>query len=542
MLDTKIFLSAIDQLEQQGIAKEITVKALKEAFETIVKKKHVEGLPDLMVRVDIVPEEGRIDIFNIKNVVEEVEDDAIEISLEEAQEVNPDVKIGDQVEFKIELDDFTKQDAMKFKTILKQKIKEAEKQAILTLYADKVDEIIVGYVEKNEPRYTLLNIDRTSVLLHDKEKIGDETFEIGQAVKVYLAGVGSNGENGITISRACPGFLKRLFEEEIPDVFNGYVVIKDIAREAGERSKVSVYTDNINIDPVGACIGQGGQKIQRICQQLNREKIDIIQFHHHKGLFVSECLKPAEVVGAKILEDGSVIAIVKDGDLKVAIGRRGVNARLAVKLAGCKIDIKEESLALSEGIEFLTIEEMKKEDEILLRQQRQLKEIEKLAQLQREYEENKQNQPVVEEEFDDYDDDFEEEVFEEEQEEQEVVVQEEEKQPVVEEVNVVVEEEKKPEEEEVVEYVPVIMQPKVSLADLEKQIEEEKKKKNNQNTSYKKKNQKDETVVEVKKETTQRMDIYTQEELDEFEYEDEDDYIDDEDIDYDEYDEYYEDN
>ena len=207
MLDTKIFLSAIDQLEQQGIAKEITVRALKEAFETIVKKKHVEGLPDLMVRVDIVPEEGRIDIFNIKNVVEEVEDDAIEISLDEAREVNPDVNLGDQMEFKIELDDFTKQDAMKFKTILKQKIKEAEKQAILTLYADKVDEIIVGYVEKNEPRYTLLNIDRTTVLLHDKEKIGDEQFEIGQAVKVYLAGVGQNGENGITISRACPGFL-----------------------------------------------------------------------------------------------------------------------------------------------------------------------------------------------------------------------------------------------------------------------------------------------------------------------------------------------
>lgn len=553
MLDTKQFLDGLEALEQQGITKEITIKALSEAFETIVKKKHVDGLPDLMVKVEIVPEEGRIDIFNLKNVVEEVTDDAIEISLEDAKEVKSDAEIGSQVALKVELDDFTKQDAMKFKSILKQKIKEAEKAAILALYSDKIDELITGYVEKIESKYTLINIGRTSVILSDKEKIGDEQFSVGQAVKVYLAGVGGTSpDSGITISRACGGFLRRLFEEEIHDVYDGTVIIKDIAREAGERAKVSVTTNDINVDPVGACIGPGGSKIQKICSQINHEKIDIIQYHEHKGLFIAECLKPAVVLGVKINEDGSAVVIVKDGELRVAIGRRGVNARLAVKLAGCKIDIKEETQAKEEGLVYATIDDMKKEeDEMILAARRQAL----IEQIAREEEARKKKAeedalkakqtPVIEEivddeeedeeDFDDeeYDEDEYEEVEEEDEEEEPVEVKPEEKEivkPVV-------------KEETPVEYKPVIMQSKVSLDDLEKQIEEEKKKKNAQNNAYKKKSK----VDEEKKETqsianTNRMDIYTQEELDELDAEEYDEDYDDEDINYDDYDEYYEDN
>lgn len=544
MLDTKQFLEGIDALEQQGIAREITIKALSDAFETIVKKKHVEGLPDLMVKVDINPEEGRIDIYNLKNVVEEVNDDAIEISLEDAKEIRQDATIGEQVQIKIEVEDFTKQDAMKFKSILKQKIKEAEKNAILAIYSDKIDEIITGYVEKIEPRYTLINIGRTSVILSDKEKIGDEQFNVGQSIKVYLSGVGSSPDSGITISRACTGFLKRLFEEEIHDVYDGTVIIKDIAREAGNRAKVSVTTNDINVDAVGACIGPGGSKIQKICSQINHEKIDIIQYHEHKGLFIAECLKPSVVLGVKLNDDGSAIAIVKDNDLRVAIGRQGVNARLAVRLAGCKIDIKEESVAKSEGIIYKTIDEMKKEeDEMILAARRQAL----IEQIAREEEARKkkaeedalkatltpEKEEVVEDDYDDEDEDYideyEEVDDEEEEEEEETFVT----TPVV----------KEAEKIEPVEYKPVIMQNKVSLDDLEKQIEEEKKKKNNQTSSYTKKKVKDEEKKETQSITnTQRMDIYTQEELDELDAEEEYEEIDDEDIDYDDYDEYYEDN
>lgn len=525
MLNTKQFLEAIEALEGQGIAREITIQSLKETFETIVKKKHIDGLPDLMVRVDIIPEEGKIDIFNIKNVVDEVEDDALEISLEEARETNPDINIGDEYLISVEIDTFTKADALKFKSILKQKIKEAEKNAILAMYSDKIDEVITGYVEKVDP--ILVNLGKTSVVLKNTEKIGDERFDIGQSIKVYLSGVSSSGDSGITISRACPGFLKRLFEEEIHDVYDGTVIINDIAREAGERSKVSVSTKDINVDPVGACIGPSGTKIQKICSQLNKEKIDVIQYHTHKGIFVAECLKPAVVLGVKMNDDGSALAIVKDGDLRVAIGKKGVNARLASKLANCKIDVKEESFALENEITYSTIEQMKKEEEAMIFEERRKALLEQIA---REEEERKKRleeealnpKEEVIEEVEDYEEYEEDDSFDEEEIEEPVVEE------TIEEI-----------EEPVVEFKPVILQPKVSLADLEKQIDEEKKKKNNQGSFNKKKAKVEDDKVEVKKETT-RMDIYTQEELDAFENEyEEDDYIDDDDINYDDYDEYY---
>lgn len=529
MLNAKLFFEAIDALEQQGINREITIQALKDAFETIVKKKHIDGLPDLMVKVDIDVENGKINIYNIKNVVEDVQDDALEISLEDAQETNPDIKIGDQVFIEVKLEEFTKADAIKFKSILKQKIKEAEKTAVLKMYADKIDEIITGYVEKIEPHYTLINIGRTSVVLQDKEKIGDEKFTIGQTVKVYLESVGSSAESGITISRACPGFLKRLFEEEIRDVYDGTVIIKDIAREAGERAKVSVTTNDINVDPVGACIGQGGSKIQKICNQINKEKIDVVQYHIHKGLFVAECLKPATVIGVKLISDYSAVAVVKDGDLRVAIGRKGVNARLAFKLANCKIDIKEESVARQEGVEFFTIDEMKKQEEEMIFEQRRKALLEQIAKEEEARKKREEEAKLAEENK-----------VEETQTTEEVEtapIEEKIEETPVEQVS---EEVKETVEEAPVEYNPVNLQSKVSLADLEKQIEEEKKKKSNQTSNNTKKKAKVEEKVEPTTNKS-RMDIYTQEELDAMddELDEDEDYIDDEDIDYDDYDEYY---
>ncbi len=537
MLDAKIFLKAIDELEEKGISRDVTIQALKESFESIFKKKNYE---DTRVECNIDVEKATIEIYSIKTIVEDVIDDNLEIALEDAILENPDAKVGEDHKTPHTLDSFTKADALKFKSVLRQKIKEAEKAAIYAAYSDKEGELITGVVEKVEPgRFTLINIGKTTVSLHDSQKIGDETFKVGQSVKVYLSQVNSSTSGPkFYVSRADGGFLKRLFEEEIPEIFDGTVVIKSIAREAGERSKVAVYSTDPTVDPIGACIGQGGSKIQKICSQLGKEKIDIVQYHEYPGLYIAEALKPAHVLGVKLNEEANnAIAVVTNGDLRVAIGKRGINAILAVKLTNYKIDIKEQDVALSEGIVADTLDQMtrKEENMILIRRREEL--LEKTKKEQEAI-----VTPEVEETL---------EIEEVETKTPEVVdnpVKEVEVVPVLEVVPTpkveepTVEEEEEKVEEPVVEYNPVRMQPKVSLADLEKQIEEEKKKKTQQ-TSKKKTNKKEEVEEEeeIKKvEPTNYMSIYTDEELEEFEYEDEEENeYDDDDVDYSEYDSYY---
>ena len=447
MLDVKGFLSAISSLEDAGIPKEVTLNALKESFESIIKKKNYE---DSVVKVDILPEEGRIDIFNIKKVVEDVEDDNLEISLEDALVVDPNTKVGEEVALRIEVDSFSKADAIKFQSIFKQKIKEAEKAQTYAQFIDKKGELITGYVEKIEQRYTILSINnKTSVSLADNHKIGDETFTIGQPVRLYLAEVNSSSSGPhLFVSRSDPGFLRRLFEEEIHDIYDGTVVIKDIAREAGERSKVSVYSNDPNVDPIGSCIGQGGTKIQKICSQLNHEKIDIVAYHRHPGLFIAEALKPAQVVGVAIDEkEHSAVAVVKNDELRVAIGKKGVNARLTVKLTGWKVDIKELDDAIASNIHYKLIDVMQAEEENMILEE--LKEKAKKSEVSEEEEQVADSEEVVVPED-----------FATVEEEQEV------KDEVQSETQEQVEEEKP--------FVLKPVQPSFSLADLEKEIEEEK--------------------------------------------------------------------
>ena len=466
MLDTKMLLGALDELENRGVSREITIQSLKEAFQSIFKKK---DFVDERIQVDILPEEGQINIYSIKKVVEEVNDDALEIELEEALETNKDAKIGDDYFKKIELDSFTKQDAYKFKAILKQKIKEAEKAAIVDAYSDKQGELISGVVEKITDNSTFINIGRVTVALNNRHKIGDETFTVGQTIKVHLSEVSSAvGGPQLQVSRADSGFLRRLFEAEITEIYEGYVEIKDIAREAGERSKVSVYSKDRNIDPIGACIGQAGTKIQRICQQIGREKIDIVQYHELPGLFIAEALKPATVLGVAVNnENKSAIAVVKDGDLRVAIGKKGINVLLAVRLTGWKIDIKELTTALEEHIAYTSLDELnRQEEEMILSRQRD--EIVKAAQ----EESNSVVESVEENEIEEVSEDL----AQEEKEQEVEQVQEEEKENVVQEEAVTPTKQEVKFEDEKVELKPVFMQAKVSLDELEKQIEEEKKK------------------------------------------------------------------
>ena len=513
MLDTKQFLSAFEDIEKDsGIPQAVTINALKEAFEAIFKKKNYE---DTRVEVNIDIEKGDIAIYVIKKVVEDVEDDALEIGLDEALEINPDAKIGEDCKIKNEIEDFTKADALKFKSIFKQKIKEAEKAAIYAAYSDKAGELITGTVEKVEPRYTIINIGKTSVNLSNQHKIGDETFNVGQTVKVYLSQVNSStGGPLIQVSRADVGFLKRLFEEEISEIYDGTVTIKSVSRKAGERSKISVYSSDPNVDPIGACIGTGGAKIQKICSQLGKEKIDVVQYYDYPGAFIAEALKPAQVIGVKVNEeDKTAIAVVKNDDLRVAIGKRGINASLAVELTKYKIDIKEEDDAIAAGIEFEPLDVL-----ISKAQARRYAikndELKKSRAVQEELRAQQAAEEVIEDEeyFDDY------------VEAEETPVEVTEEAPVVE-VEDVQEVKEVAEEEAKVEYNPVRMQPSFSLSDFEKQIEEEKKKKSQpaKKKAAKVEEVKEEKVVEPKKDIREGyMPIYTPEEEEEFE-DDEDD-------------------
>ena len=514
MLDTKQFLSAFEDIEKDsGIPQAVTINALKEAFESIFKKKNYE---DTRVDVNIDIEKGDISIYVIKKVVSEVIDDAIEIDLEDAKEIDPNINIGDDCRIKNEIEDFTKADAIKFKSIFKQKIKEAEKAAIYAAYSDKAGELISGTVEKVEPRYTIINIGKTSVNLSNQHKIGDETFTVGQTVKVYLSQVNSStGGPLIQVSRADVGFLKRLFEEEISEIYDGTVTIKSVSRKAGERSKISVYSSDPNVDPIGACIGTGGAKIQKICSQLGKEKIDVVQYYDYPGAFIAEALKPAQVIGVKVNEEEkTAIAVVRNDDLRVAIGKRGINASLAVELTKYKIDIKEEDDALAAGIEFEPLDLL-----ISKAQARRYAikndELKKARAVQEEIKAKQAAEETYDEEY------FDEEEIETVEDTPVTVTDETPVEDVVEDVPEVEE----VEEEVKVEYNPVRMQPSFSLSDFEKQIEEEKKKKSQpaRKKAVKVEETKEEKVVEPKKDIREGyMPIYTPEEEEEFEDEEDD--------------------
>ena len=553
------FLAALDEIESsKGISKEVILSALKEAMIKGYKKSIGATEDDDNVRVTIDPDTGMIEMCQIKNVVleKDVEDDFKEISVEDANELDKSkkYKVGDEFVIPSTPDDLTKAIAMSVKSILKQKFAEAEKDVLYEAFKDKIGTMITGRVEKADERGLSVNVGRTSVYLPRKQMIGDEKFNAGEPIKLFVSNVasGTKGAN-IIVSRASEGFLKCLFTEDVYEINIGTIVIKGVAREAGERSKVAVYTDDPNIDPAGACIGPNGSRIQKIVSQLgngqSKEKIDIIGYSEIPGLYIIEALKPARVVGIVVDEENkSATAIVKDDSLSLAIGKKGVNARLAVRLTGYNIDIKTETQAEEEGIEFVTFEELQAQDAEL----KSKKAYEKLAAQYQSSQESSNELPKLEgyvapqERVYSEEDNNEElnEALEEASEKEEIVK--EIKKPEVK------EEQPKVEEAPVVEETPVVEEKKAvktttSLEDLEKSLSEESNKQANKNNRRSNKKKKDEAEEENSKgaldtSSAERMSIYTEEELREMEEEErqeEEDY--DEDVDYDDYDEYYDD-
>jgi transcription termination/antitermination protein NusA len=375
MIDVKGLIQAIDLIEQEkGISKDAIISALKEALEKAYRKQ-LGSIDDALVRADIDLTKGLIKLYQLKTVVENVEDDFLEISLDEVKALGLTLNVGDTYQIEATPEDFQKSAAITVKAILRQKIAEAEKSALYEIYKDKIGEMIVGQVEKIDDRSAIVNIGRTSVYLPSSKRIPGETFKIGDRIKLYVVDVESTTKGAqIAVSRIHEGFLRRLFEEELPEIYEGTVIIKDIAREAGLRSKVAVYSLDPNVDAAGACIGQNGTRIQKIVAQLgnakDKEKIDIIAYTDNKPLYLVESLKPAQVTGIIYDETNKkATMIIADENLGTAIGRRGVNPRLASKLTGYQIEIKDLTSTLAEGISFTSVDSLRNQDE--LRKQRE---------------------------------------------------------------------------------------------------------------------------------------------------------------------------
>lgn len=538
--------AALDQIEiSKGISRERVIEALKESMTKAYKKSL--GGDDALVEVNIDLEAGKIEMFQIKNVVEDVQDDLLEISVEDALESDPKgkYKVGDVYKIPADITELRKAMVITIKNLMKQKFAEAEKEVLHEQFKDKINTLITGRVEQYDERGATINIGRTSVYLPRKEMIKDERFAIGENIKLFVNDVatGTKGAH-IVVSRASEGFLKALMTEEIHDIYDGTIIIKALAREAGERSKVSVYSNDLNVDPAGACIGPNGSRIQKVVSQLgngsSKEKIDIITYKDNAGLYIMEALKPAHVVGIALDEEKkSATVVVKDDSLSLAIGRKGVNARLAVKLTGYNIDIKIESQALEEGLVFKTFEELNSLD---------LEErAKKIMEAQREalVYQNKQETSLpglpegyvapqarnYEEESNDFDAALE-----------EVAEKEENEAPVTkEEVEVKVEEK---EETPVVEEKPVettTVKTTTTLEDLEKSLEDSSKnQKKSNNFKRKKKVEEEKEESGITHTEGPRMSIYTEEELKELEEEENEvDEVEEDDVDYDEYDQYY---
>ena len=348
---SKKFIQALELLEEEkGIKKEVVLEALKEALEKSYKKNYSGS--ESIVRVEINEKTGKIRLYEIKHVVDDVMDEEYEISLEEAQMINPKYEIGDDVVTEVDPEVFGRLAAIQTKQLLKQKIREAEKENLYNDFIDKLDDIITGIVDRVEERFAIINIGRTGAFLPLNQQIPGEKIYEGQHIKVYVSEVERNTKGThINVSRTEPGLVKRLFELEVPEIYDGVVEVKSVSREAGDRSKIAVYTTNPNVDPIGACVGPKGSRVRNVVNELNGEMIDIIEWHEDPVVFISHALAPSEVVYVDLNEkDHSALVIVPDNQLSLAIGKRGQNARLAVRLTGWKIDIKSVSEAASEGI------------------------------------------------------------------------------------------------------------------------------------------------------------------------------------------------
>jgi transcription termination/antitermination protein NusA len=343
------FIEALGQLEKEkGISKDILIDAIEAALISGYKRNFHSAQN---VRVDINRESGRVRVFARKSVVEESLDPRLEISLDAAHEIDPNYKLEDIVEIEVTPADFGRIAAQTAKQVVTQRIREAERNIIYANFIDREEDIVTGIVQRADNRNYYIDLGRVEALLPHSETMPGERFKHGDRVKTFITKVEKSTKGPqIFVSRTHPGLLRRLFELEVPEIFDGVIEIRSVAREAGQRSKVAVVSRDSNVDAVGACVGHKGARVQTIVNELRGEKIDIIRWSEDLVEWVAASLSPSKVTSVTIYEDGKMArVVVPDHQLSLAIGKEGQNARLAAKLTNWKIDIKSESES-GEGI------------------------------------------------------------------------------------------------------------------------------------------------------------------------------------------------
>jgi len=343
------FLLAITQLAaEKNLPRETILSAVEAALISAYRRDSFT--PDQDVSVRINPSSGRVEVWVDKTVVERPADTRLEVSLDEARQFKADIQLGDTIIIESTPHDAGRIAAQTAKQVILQRLHEAEHSAILEEYAEKEDEVITGVVQRIEPGQINIDLGRTEAILPAPEQVRTERYRVGQRLKVCILQVLKTTRGPrVVVSRSHPDLLRRLLEMEVPEVYNGSVEIKAIAREAGYRSKVAVTARQEGVDPVGCCVGLRGIRIQNVVNELNGEKIDVIQWSPNVNTFITNALSPAQIVGVRLNEEENIATVVvPDKQLSLAIGKEGQNARLAAKLTGWRIDIKSASIAEAE--------------------------------------------------------------------------------------------------------------------------------------------------------------------------------------------------
>ncbi len=343
-IDNKELEIALETLEKEkGIKKEYLIEQIEAALITAYKNNYKDSEN---VKVVVDPLTGETHIYSVKEIVENVENPVHQITKSEASSINKQLEIGDTVDIEINPRNFGRIAAQTAKQVIIQKLREAERDVVFGEFNERKGEIVSGIVQKADTGVVILDLGKLEGIMPTKEQIPTEKYRVNDKVKAYVLDVvkGTKGIPQVIVSRSAGDFVKKLFEFEIPEIYEGLIEVKSVSRDPGNRCKVAVHAQNENIDPVGSCVGQKGVRIQNIINELNGEKIDVIEWNEDPAIFISSALLPAKVMAVDVNEDEkSARVIVPDDQLSLAIGKSGQNARLAAKLTNWKIDIKSET-------------------------------------------------------------------------------------------------------------------------------------------------------------------------------------------------------
>ena len=377
-MNFKEFLKAMQTIEDdRKITKEIVIAALQEALAKAYRK-HID-IPDVLVRVDINEGNGQIHVYQQYTVVDEVEDEELEVALAEVKDKG--YQLGDLVDREVDISQIGRAAALLAKNVMKQKIREAEKQAVYDEYIDQLDEMVTGMIESVEEKFVVVNLGKTMALMPRAAQIPGERYIEGQSIRVVITECNKDTKGAqVLVSRSDAKLVKRLFEKEVPEIYQGVVEIKAIAREAGERTKMAVWSNNPDVDAIGACIGPRGNRVQVVIDELKGEKIDIFEWSDNISELIKNAWAPAQILAVLPTEDKrSLLVIVEDNQLSLAIGKKGKNARLAVKLTGMRIDIKTAGEIEEQGIDWKTMMlQFAAEEQKRLAEQRMAKQLEEI--------------------------------------------------------------------------------------------------------------------------------------------------------------------